>query len=93
MLQSYAATLFNVLCSKVITTGGREPVYVHAQNVTKNKEMSKCTNGGGGLASWFPGRVARTLPEPKQKHRFFQRTRANWRAPVGKVEQLYKAMG
>ena len=32
--------------------------------------------------------LARTPPEPKQKHRFLQRPRAIWRAPVGKVEQL-----
>ena len=31
---------------------------------------------------------ARTLPEPRQKHRFLQRPRAIWRAPVGTVEQL-----
>ena len=31
---------------------------------------------------------ARTLPEPMQKHRFLQRPRAIWRAPVGTVEQL-----
>ena len=56
MLQCYADTLFNVLCSNATTTGGRECVYVHAQNLAKNKEMSKCTNGGRGLARWFPGR-------------------------------------
>ena len=43
MLQCYAATLFNVLCSNVTTTGGRECVYVHAQNLAKTKEMSKRT--------------------------------------------------
>ena len=31
---------------------------------------------------------ARTPPEPRQKHRFLQRPRAIWRAPVGTVEQL-----
>ena len=54
MLQCYAATLFNVLCSNATTTGGRECVYVHAQNLAKNKEMSKCTNdcwGSGALVS------------------------------------------
>ena len=56
MLQCYAATLFNVLCSNVTTTGGRECVYVHAQNLAKNKEMSKCTNDCRGLGRWFPGR-------------------------------------
>ena len=44
-----------------------------------------------GVAVWRAGdfRVsARTLPEPRQKHRFLQRPRAIWRAPVGTVEQL-----
>ena len=36
----------------------------------------------------FRSVLARTLPEQKQKHRFLQRPRAIWRAPVGKVEQL-----
>ena len=31
---------------------------------------------------------ARTPPEQRQKHRFLQRPRAIWRAPVRKVEQL-----
>ena len=56
MLQCYAATLFNVLCSKTTTTGGRECVYVHAQNLAKNKEMSKCTNVAADVGRWFPGR-------------------------------------
>ena len=56
MLQCYAATLFNVLCGNATTTGGRECVYVHAQNLTKTKEMSRCTKCGGGLGRWFPGR-------------------------------------
>ena len=43
LLQCYAATLFNVLCNNVITTGGRECVYVHAQNLAKTKEMNCCT--------------------------------------------------
>ena len=30
----------------------------------------------------------RTPPEPRQKHRFLQRPRAIWRAPVRPVEQL-----
>ena len=54
MLQRYAATLFNVLCSNATTTGGRECVYVHAQNLAKTKEMSKCTKwlrGSGALVS------------------------------------------
>ena len=44
-----------------------------------------------GVGVWrvgFRGFLARTLPEQRQKHRFLQRPRANWRAPVGKVEQL-----
>ena len=43
------------------------------------------------VAVWgvgFRSVSARTPPEPKQKHRFLQRPRAFWRAPVGKVEQL-----
>ena len=94
MLQCYAATLFSVLCSIVITTGGRECVYVHAQNLAKTEEMSKCTKWT--VAVWragFRGVLAITLTEQKQKHRFLQRPRAIWRAPVGTVEQLYKAMG
>ena len=39
MLQCYAATLFSVLCSNAITTGGRECVYLHAQNLTKTEEI------------------------------------------------------
>ena len=38
MLQCYAATLFNVLCSNGTTTGGRECVYLHAQNLAKTEE-------------------------------------------------------
>ena len=89
MLQCYAATLFNVLCSNATTTGGRECVYVHAQNLAKTEEMSKCTKWT--VAVWragFRGVSARTLPEQRQKHRFLQRPRAIWRAPVGTVEQL-----
>ena len=44
-----------------------------------------------GVAVWgfgFRCVLARTPPEPKQKHRFLQRPRAIWRAPVGTVEQL-----
>ena len=43
------------------------------------------------VAVWgvgFRGVSARTPPEPRQKHRFLQRPRAIWRAPVGTVEQL-----
>ena len=43
------------------------------------------------VAVWrvgFRGVLARTLPEAKQKHRYLQRPRAKWRAPVGTVEQL-----
>ena len=39
MLQCYAATLFNVLCSNDTTTGGRECVYLHAQNLAKAEEI------------------------------------------------------
>ena len=67
MLQCYAATLFNVLCSNVTTTRGRECVYVHAQNLTKNKEMSKCTNGGRGLARWFPVRFGQNPSRTEAK--------------------------
>ena len=38
MLQCYAVTLINVLSNNVTTTGGRECVYLHAQNLTKTKE-------------------------------------------------------
>ena len=38
MLQCYADTLFNVLCSNATTTGGRECVYLHAQNLPKTEE-------------------------------------------------------
>ena len=44
-----------------------------------------------GVGVWgvgFRRVLATTLPKPKQKHRFLQRPRANWRAPVGTVEQL-----
>ena len=36
----------------------------------------------------FRSVLAKTLPEQKQKHKFLQRPRAIWRAPVGTVEQL-----
>ena len=36
----------------------------------------------------FRGVLPRTLPEPKQKHRFLQCSKAIWRALVGNVEQL-----
>ena len=39
MLQRYAATLFNFLCSTDTTKGGRECVYLHAQNLTKTEEI------------------------------------------------------
>ena len=39
MLQCYAATLFNVLCSTATTTGGRECVYLHAQNLANPEEI------------------------------------------------------
>ena len=55
MLQCYAATLFNVLCSNATTTGGRECVYVHAQNLAKTKEIVLVYQmDGGGLGRWFP---------------------------------------
>ena len=44
-----------------------------------------------GVGVWGVGFrcvLARTRPEPKQKHEFLQCPRAFWRAPVGKVEQL-----
>ena len=56
MLQYYATTLFIVLCNNNITTEGRECMYLHAQNLAKTGEMSKCTNDCGGLARWFPER-------------------------------------
>ena len=67
MLQCYAATLFNVLCSNVTTTGGRECVYVHTQNLAKTKEMSKCTKCGRGLARWFPGRFGQNPSRAEAK--------------------------
>ena len=39
MLQCSAVTLFNVLCSNGSTTGSRECVYLHAQNLAKTKEI------------------------------------------------------
>ena len=39
MLQCYAATLLNVLCSNATTTGGRECVYLHAQNLAKTEDI------------------------------------------------------
>ena len=39
MLQCYAATSFNVLCNNDTTTGRRECVYLHAQNLTKTEEI------------------------------------------------------
>ena len=48
-----------------------------------------------GVGVWGVGFrcvLARTLPELKQKHKYLQRARAIWRAPVGKVEQLYNVM-
>ena len=39
MLQCYAATLFNVLCSNATATGGRECVYLHAKNLAKTEEI------------------------------------------------------
>ena len=44
--------------------------------------------GAGVWRAGFRCVLARTPPEPRQKHRFLQRPRAFWRAPVGKVEQL-----
>ena len=44
--------------------------------------------GAGVWRAGFRCVLARTPPEPKQKHRFLQCPRAFWRAPVGKVEQL-----
>ena len=67
MLQCYAATLFNVLCSNATTTGGRECVYLHAQNLTKTEEMSKCTNDCGGLARWFPERFGQNPSRTEAK--------------------------
>ena len=59
-----------------------------------NKEMSKCTKWTAGVwRAGFRSGSSRTLPEQKQKHKFLQRPRPLWRAPVGTVEQLYKAMG
>ena len=89
MLQCYVATLFNVLCNNVITTGSRECVYLHTQKLAKTEEIVLVYQMDGGV--WRVGfrRVsARTLPESRQKHRFLQRPRAIWRAPVGTVEQL-----
>ena len=49
-----------------------------------------------GAAVWRVGFrcvLARTLPEPKQKHRFLHGPKANWRTPCGEgkaVEQVYK---
>ena len=67
MLQCYAATLLNVLCSNVATTRGRECVYVHAQNLTETKEMSKCTKCGRGLARWFPVRFGQNPSRTEAK--------------------------
>ena len=67
MLQCYAATLFNVLCSNDTTTGGRECVYLHAQNLAKTGEMSKCTNDCWGLARWFPERFGQNPSRTEAK--------------------------
>ena len=44
--------------------------------------------GAGVWRVGFRCVLARTPPEPKQKHMFLQSPRAIWRAPVGTVEQL-----
>ena len=67
MLQCYAATLFNVLCSNATTTGGRECVYLHAQNLAKTEEMSKCTKCGGYLGRWFPVRFGQNPSGTEEK--------------------------
>ena len=82
MLQCYAATLFNVLCSNVTTTRGRERVYVYAQNLAKNKEMSKCTNGGGGLGRWFPGRFAQNPSRTDAKAYVFYSVQDRFGVPL-----------
>ena len=94
MLQCYADTLFNVLCSNATTTGGRECVYVHAQNLAKNREMSKRTKWTAAVwGAGFRCVSARTLSEQKQKHRYLQRARAIWRTPVGTVETALQSYG
>ena len=67
MLQCYAATLFNVLCSNATMTGGREYEHVHAQNLAKTGEMSKCTNDCWGLARWFPERFGQNPSRTEAK--------------------------
>ena len=67
MLQCYAATLFNVLCSNATTTGGRECVYVHAQNLAKTEEMSKCSKFGWCLGRWFPVRFGQNPSRTEAK--------------------------
>ena len=63
LLQCYAATLFNVLCSNDTTTGGRECVYLHAQNLAKTKEINCCTEWVSRSGALVSGAF---WPEPLQ---------------------------
>ena len=48
--------------------------------------------GAGVWRVGFRCVLARTPPEPKEKHRFLQCPRAFWRAPLGTVEQLLRCL-
>ena len=67
MLQCYAVTLISVLRTNVTTTGGRECVYLHAQNLAKTEEMSKCTNDCVGLGRWFAERFGQNPSRTEAK--------------------------
>ena len=67
MLQCYAVTLISVPCNNVTTTGGRECVYLHAQNLAKTKEIELVHQICRGLGRWFPGRVGQNLSRTEAK--------------------------
>ena len=83
MLQRYAATLYNVLCSNDITTGGRECAHLHAQNLAKTEEMSKYTKSGCGLARWFPGRFGQNPSRTEAKAWVFTASKSDLACPCG----------
>ena len=93
MLQCYADTLFNVLCSNATTTGGRERVYVHAQDLAKTEEMSKCTKSGWCLARWFPVRFGQNPSRTEAKAYVFTASKSNLACPCGEGRTAIQSYG
>ena len=58
-------------------------MYLHAQHLAKNGEMSKCTNDCWGLARWFPERFGQNPSRTEAKAYVFTASKSDLACPCG----------